>query len=80
MVKSRNAKPNRPSFRLMLATAVDDRQLTWQEVSNITGIGLSTLKQYWGGQRKPNFVSAVRLATCLGMDILKMAECQEFHK
>lgn len=76
---AKKLKPVRPLFAEAMTRFRLDSQLTYDDLSRITGIGVSTLKQYASGLRKPGLVGAIKLSKALGWPIDQMAQCREFH-
>lgn len=76
MVK-RKAKTVYPSLAEIFSAKVAEAGLSYAEIATVTGLSEDSIYSYCSGRRKPNLVSAVRLAHKFGMSIDELANTLE---
>lgn len=75
----RKPKPVYPSLSEIFAAKVAEAGLTYSEIAAVTGLSEDSIYSYCSGRRKPNLVSAVRLAQKFGMSIDELANTAEIR-
>lgn len=65
------------TFGRLLQTLREERQLTQQQLSEMSGVALGTLRNHEQGTRLPSLPHAAALAHALGVPLDRFAGCED---